>query len=62
MRAPWSDPPDDDGKGLDEANAALDEALARWDAVKETSEEMRRLRRANHFAERMVNALRGESS
>ena len=56
-RHPAPEPPHDD-HGLDEAQAALEEAMARWPEVKETREHMRRLRQENHFAEKVDNFLR----
>ena len=46
-------------RGSDDAHAALEHALSQWPDVHETTEDLRKLRRHNHFADTMGDALKG---
>lgn len=48
-----------DTQGSDAAHAALDDALSMWPEVHATTDDLRRLRQRNHFADTMNDALKG---
>ena len=58
MRWPWRRHAPDPCTS-DEAHEALQAALDHWPAVQHTVGEMKRLRRENHFADKMKHALEG---
>jgi hypothetical protein len=50
-----------DSQGIDDAHQALDDALNQWPAIRDTVNEMRRIRRENHLAEKVHRALGGNA-
>jgi hypothetical protein len=48
-----------DEQGLNEAHAALDEALSQWPEVSQIAEQIRGIRRRNHLAEKALDAMGG---
>lgn len=49
----------DDEKGLHEAHQALDKALSMWPDVRQVAEDIRGIRRRNHLAQKMLDAMGG---
>lgn len=48
-----------DEKGLREAHQALDAALSMWPDVKKVAEDIRGIRRRNHLAQKVLDAMGG---
>jgi len=48
-----------DEKGLDEAHEALEHALSQWPEVTQIAEDIRGIRRRNHLADKVEDALGG---
>jgi len=48
-----------DERGLDEAHAALEQALSHWPEVTRIAEDIRGIRRRNHLADKVRDAMGG---
>lgn len=50
-----------DEQGLNEAHEALEQALSKWPEVARITEDMRGIRKRNHFADTFDDALGGHA-